>query len=306
MTRRRKHSNLHYAQRILTLVWRHPNNRRRRVRSMLRAVGWQVQRRAGRHRDVTVYGGYTLRCYPDSGSASNVIYFGDLYDVVEMGFLRRYLRRGDAVIDGGANIGTYSLLAAALVGPDGRVDAFEPVPNACRRLRENVSRNRLDGVVHVHEAAIGADNATVAMQSEWDVSNRTATPDEVGAAGLIEVSTVRLDDALPDGVQYSVAKLDVEGAERAAIRGAARHLAEGNPPVLLLEATNSQLRRFGSSQAEVAEELQRLGYERWEYDETTSGLAPVEREAWRGNALFVATRARSTVLARLAEELALS
>jgi FkbM family methyltransferase len=273
---------------------------------VVRAVGWQVQRRAGRPRDVTVYGGYTLRCYPGSGSASNVIYFGDLYDVAEMGFLRRYLRRGDAFIDGGANIGTYSLLAAALVGPDGRVDAFEPVPSACRRLRENVARNGLDDVVHVHEAAIGDDNATVAMQTEWDVSNRTATPDEAGTPGLIQVNTVRLDDALTDGVQYSVAKLDLEGAERAAIVGAAAHLAAGNPPVLLLEATNSQLRRFGSTQAEVAEELRRLGYDRWDYDETTSGLVPAEREAWRGNAFFVATRARSMVLARLAEERALS
>jgi FkbM family methyltransferase len=306
MARRRKHSNLHYARRVLTKVWHHPNNRRRRVRSVVRAVVWQVQRRAGRPRDVTVYGGYTLRCYPDSGSAANVIYFGELYDVAEMGFLRRFLRRGDAFIDGGANIGTYSLLAAAVVGPEGRVDAFEPVPSACRRLRENVARNALDAVVHVHEAAVGDDNGTVAMQSFADVSNRMATADEVDEKGIIDVRTVRLDDALPDGVQYSVAKLDLEGAERAAIRGAARHLAECNPPVLLLEATNSQLRRFGSTQAEVAEELGRLGYERCEYDEATSGLGPVQREAWRGNALFVATRARSMVMARLAEELALS
>jgi predicted methyltransferase len=92
--------------------------------------------------EVSAYGDTSLLCYPRSNSASNVIYFTPYYDYDEMHFLQRYLRPGDVVIDAGANIGTYTLLAATCVGPTGQVIAFEPAPVAFARLRENVARKR--------------------------------------------------------------------------------------------------------------------------------------------------------------------
>ena len=77
----------------------------------------------------------TLRCYPDSPSASAMIYCHDSPDFHEMNFIRRYLRAGDTFLDIGANIGVYSLLAASRVGPSGRVVAFEPAKQASKKNR---------------------------------------------------------------------------------------------------------------------------------------------------------------------------
>ena len=69
-----------------------------------------------------------IRCYPNSSSASKIIYFSAFPDFYEMGFMKDYLRPGDNFIDGGANIGLYTILAASLVGNNGKVVAFEPSP----------------------------------------------------------------------------------------------------------------------------------------------------------------------------------
>jgi FkbM family methyltransferase len=65
------------------------------------------------------------------------------------------LREGDHVIDIGANIGAFTVLAASRVGPSGRVYAFEPDPQVCERLRQNLRINGLKNVT-VHAAAVGA------------------------------------------------------------------------------------------------------------------------------------------------------
>ena len=68
-------------------------------------------------------------------------------------FLRRYLRSGDAVVDVGANVGTLTLTAAALVGASGTVWAIEAHPQTFRFLRENVALNGFTNVIAVQAAA---------------------------------------------------------------------------------------------------------------------------------------------------------
>jgi hypothetical protein len=60
--------------------------------------------------------------------------------------LRRLLRSGDVFIDGGANIGIYTLLASQLVGPAGRVLAIEMMPDTAAILRRHVRENRCANV----------------------------------------------------------------------------------------------------------------------------------------------------------------
>ncbi|HUF79655.1 MAG TPA: hypothetical protein VMN03_00855, partial [Burkholderiales bacterium] len=69
-----------------------------------------------------------LGAYPDCCMALG------LYELDTARVLRRLLRPGDHFIDGGANIGYFSLMAARLVGSIGRVDAFEPQPENRARL----------------------------------------------------------------------------------------------------------------------------------------------------------------------------
>lgn len=244
----RTHSNLYYVRSILTQTWRHPSNRHRRGRAVAAALGWQIHKRLGRGpRDVAFFG-WTLRCHPDSNSASNVIYFTPRYDPDEMGFMQRYLRPGDGFLDVGANIGTYALLARRLVGGQGLVVALEPHPVAAARCRENLQLNHLDDV-ELHEAAVADVAGTAEFLDDFDVSNRIRS-DSDGVVATRTVAMVTLDEVLGDR-PMALGKLDVEGHETAALRGAVQRLRRADPPVWQIEIFDHQLARAGSTREEL-------------------------------------------------------
>jgi FkbM family methyltransferase len=255
---------------LLRLIWQHPANRNSRIGAVAKAALWQAYKRTiKRPFDLPVYDGLRLRAYPDSHEPGRFIYYGGLPDFDEMTFIRRYLRPGDRFIDGGANVGAYTLLAASLVGPTGHVDAFEPAPLEISRLRENVSRNGFDQV-RVHEAGL----ADVPGWADFTVDRKSGnrlrrTDDDQANVTLVAVTTI--DTALP-ATNHAMAKLDLEGAEPLALRGAERHLAAGDPPVLVLELVDRFVRRFGSSAVEVADWLYHRGYELATYDAAVNRL----------------------------------
>jgi FkbM family methyltransferase len=284
---------------ITRAVVSHPANRHRKVRALVRAYGWQIYKRATHLPVVVAFHGLRLRCYPDSNSASNVIYFGERFDVDELTFLERYLRPGDRFIDVGANIGTYTLAAASLVGPTGHVDAFEPFPRAAARLHENLRLNRL-GNVAVHELAIAGYDGTAEFLADFDVSNAIKS-DSDRAGGVVHVETKTLDDALTSG--YAMAKLDVEGIECEALRGARRLLRRADPPVWQIEVLDHQLRKFGCSTRELLDLFATYGFTFATYDSSAAELvmdsAYVERQQ---NRLAIFEPQLPEVLARVRAE----
>lgn len=283
-------------------VWAHPNNRSHRGRAVARALGWQLRKRALRRPVERSYlGTLRLRIHPDSGSGSNLVYFGDRYDRDEMAFVERYLRPGDGFIDAGANIGTYSLLASTRVGAKGCVDAFEPVPRLAAMLRENVALNGLGDVVHVHEVALSDRNGTAEF-IDLDVSSSFAVAGKDWSARSFTVDVRRLDDAVPAGRRYALGKLDVEGAEHAAFVGMADHLAERNPPVWLVELLSNQLDRLGASSEALRALLDEAGYELWAYDADAGRLDRIGAAAdVVGNVLAITRDALPEVRERLAD-----
>nr|WP_200422224.1 FkbM family methyltransferase [Streptomyces sp. Y2F8-2] len=177
------------------LVWKHPANRGRRAQAFASMAGWQAWKRlVGRPRELSVYGGMSFRAYPDSTQPGRFVYFGGLPDYAEMTFMKRYLRPGDGFIDGGANEGMFTLLAAKLVGPSGAVHAFEAVPAFVKRLRGNVDANSLRCVT-VHEMAIGAEPGTVSFVVRGSGS---CIWTEADTGSAVQVQLGRLDDALPE------------------------------------------------------------------------------------------------------------
>jgi FkbM family methyltransferase len=254
-------------------IWRHKANRGRRIRALARAVAWQGYKRLGGTVDLDIGRGIRLRCHRDSRAAGQMLYFRNRSDYDEMIFMERYLRLGDGFIDVGANVGVYTLLAAGSVGPDGRVDAFEPFPAPLARLRENVARNGLRQV-HVHDAAAGREAGRVRFApGHDDTVGRLAS----GAAQAITVDCVRLDDVITS--PCTMGKMDIEGAEPLAFAGAERLLAQRNPPVWQIELAGAVL-EFGYTQAQFRDWLGARGYRLALYDADARRLT-VTDEPWR-------------------------
>lgn len=262
----RNRSRRYHFSSILRRVLTHPNNKGRRARAVARAAGWQIRKRlTDSPADFDLFG-FRIRCYPGSSEASKLFYFGPWFDWNEMGFISKYLREGDGFIDGGANIGIYSLLAASLVGKTGRIDAFEPAPSARERLRENIARNNLSELVTIHDVALGHTKGTALFSLDWDVSNRILTnPTEVRGR-TTTVRMIDLDSELSG--RYALGKLDLEGAEMAALKGAKMHLREANPPVWMVEALTSLVRKSGhGTRSDLLAFLREFGFRLAVYDD---------------------------------------
>jgi FkbM family methyltransferase len=252
---------------IIAAIWAHPANQGQRLRSVARFFKWQFVKRALKQPLVIDFHGKKLKCYPDSTSTSSVIYFNGLPDYWEMKFIQAYLKPGDHFLDIGANVGVYTVLAASCMGEDGSVDAFEPVEETASRVEEQIALNKLKNV-EVYRLAVGDENRTVNFGYADDSSMmHMQRGGETAAASATHVQSVRLDDFKP-GKQYAMGKMDIEGAEPLALKGALHKLHQANPPVWLLElAGYSQY--YGMRSDEVIHLLKANGFDCGVYNPET-------------------------------------
>lgn len=282
----RKHGPVHRGRRILGAIRRHPANAGTTWAALRRAGRWQAHKRVVRTPvDHRTSRGYVIRCYPDSQSASNIFYFTEWFDFHEMAFLVRYLRPGDSVLDVGANIGTYALLAASMVRRRGRVDAFEPHPVSFARLVENVRLNAWQETVVCHRAAAGAHNGDVDLLSDMDVSSRVVRSRDLAGRHYERVSCRPLDQVLLER-DYAFAKIDVEGSEHEVLRGATAGLSRGNPPVMQLEILPGALHMAGTAPEQLIDQLAAHGYSLYAFEGQHRGLEPLAGVP-RGNVLAI-------------------
>jgi FkbM family methyltransferase len=181
--------------------------------------------------------GLKLRVLPETPAA----YWLGTHEPVTQDLLRRRIRPGMVVYDCGANIGYFSLILARLVGPSGRVFAFEPSPGSLECLRATPGLNGLSHLAVIPQAVWERVETLHFAQTQ---PGRSLVSDHVegasafgksGAQRIIEVPAVALDDFVygqgnppPDFV-----KVDVEGAEGKALAGARRLLSERRPELLL-------------------------------------------------------------------------
>jgi FkbM family methyltransferase len=169
--------------------------------------------------------------------------------------LKQHLRPGMIFYDVGANIGFFSLLAASLVGKEGRVVAFEADPDNAQRLREHVARNAFERIV-VEEKAVWSKSDPVFFAR----TDPATSPDRgLGrvvsseAGDTIQVSGVSLDEYARTQAGPDFLKCDVEGAEVDVFRGAERLLKEKRPGIIC-EMHSDENHRI------LLEEFSRLGY----------------------------------------------
>jgi len=135
------------------------------------------------------------------------------------------------VYDVGAHAGFFTLLASRLAGDRGRVYALEACPDNVERLRRNVEANRALNVEVVALAASDRDGEAAFVMHESTLQGRLAGEMEHSA---VTVRTTTIDTLVREGMTPpDVIKIDVEGAEGAVVRGAARTIAVHRPALLL-------------------------------------------------------------------------
>ncbi|WP_256638205.1 FkbM family methyltransferase [Streptomyces murinus] len=178
-------------------------------------------------------------------------------------FLRDRLRPGDTFIDVGAHRGAFSLLASHVVGPHGHVVAIEPSPQFQDDLTTAATANHRTNIRAVRCAASDTHGTlTLYLEDPANLGHTTAVqPRHVHTA--FDVPAAPLAD-LVSGAELTTAriiKIDVEGAEAAAIRGLLPALADlRDDAELVMEITPRLLAKQGESAADIIDTLRGHGF----------------------------------------------
>jgi FkbM family methyltransferase len=155
-----------------------------------------------------------------------------IYELHIQRLLAQHVKESDVFYDVGANRGFISLLASRLVGSEGRVYSFEPLPDNIVQFRDLMARNQVNNVSLI-QAAVSARRGKAHLFSSGDSSTASLVSGKRKVSR--EVQVVTLDGFCLEHPAPTFIKIDVEGAESEVVAGTANLLASSQPLKILVE-----------------------------------------------------------------------
>lgn len=189
------------------------------------------------------------------------------------------IKKGDIVLDIGAHIGYYTLLAARLVGNKGKVYAFEPDPKNFKLLKKNVKENSYENVVLVNKAVSDRDGITKLF-----INNENTGDHRIynlgGQRNSIQIQTLSLDSFFENKPKkVDVIKIDIQGSEVYAFKGARNLIRQNKNIKIMTEFWPNGLESGGSSAQEYASLLDKARFQIYEIDEVKKTIKIVNMKS---------------------------
>lgn len=170
---------------------------------------------------------------PKNGFVDEVIYTNGVYEPDILQVIKNNLKSGDIFIDIGANIGQHSLFSASIVGNNGRVILFEPIPKLVTQIKESLSENSEINNITIHN---------VAASNTKDKAKIKLRPNNIGGSSLhhhdkdfetVTIKTIPADDLLLDLPKVNLIKIDTEGHEIEVLHGLQKTLKKYTPKIII-------------------------------------------------------------------------
>jgi FkbM family methyltransferase len=198
-----------------------------------------------------------------------MIYYFGTFEPHCLSYLKRCVRKGGTIVDVGANIGLFTLESSFVVGKAGRVVSIEAAPSHVEALKHNIELNFIKNV-SVIETAVGDKTGHATLTRPRGGNLGTFTVGAVDGNETYVVPVRPMDQLLGemDVSSLDLIKIDIEGSEFCALRGAKQILRE-HRPTLLIELNEAALRRCNSSTQDVKELLGEHGYRGWRIGQKT-------------------------------------
>lgn len=170
---------------------------------------------------------------------------GKYYETHVQSTFQRYVQPGMTVLDIGANIGFFSMLSASLVGPQGHVISIEPNGRNVRLLEASRRANGFSQV-EIHNVAAHTEAATLVLNTAHSNGTVGALSDDLHALMLSEIVPAQAVDTIVNGRKVDFIKIDVEGAELKALKGAEKTIV-AHRPVIVSEFSHTGIHEGGDA-----------------------------------------------------------
>lgn len=189
--------------------------------------------------------------------------FLGMYEPIQTAWFKQCLCPGDVVIDVGASFGWYTTLAASLVGPTGKVFAFEPSPISSHVVEEMIQDSILQNVI-LTKAAVGRENGNVSLflPTTRYLHSPSILQSDPGFVP-IQVPVIALDHFAPlvNVPKVKLVKIDVEGYEPDVLAGMERLIKEKRIENIICEFNSGWLRRNSMTPNQLHVRFLDLGYQ---------------------------------------------
>lgn len=249
---------------ILRFILSHPLNQGRKWDALKTFVSWQIGQMINPYPALIPFGSKSkLLIKKGMTGATGNLYTG-LHEFEEMSFILHFLRRSDLFIDIGANIGSYSILAA--VEKESRTIAFEPIPNTYEILKQNISINHVEEKVQTHCLGLGAKSQMISFTSTQDTMNHV--DDHLGN---LQCRIEPLDAIVEAITTTTLVKIDVEGYEMPVLQGMEKALQNSELKVVIIELNGSGM-KYGYSDNEIDALLKSKKFQAFSYQPLTRTL----------------------------------
>ncbi|HKT29571.1 FkbM family methyltransferase [Dyella sp.] len=223
------------------------------------------------------------------------------YELREELFLKKVLCGGDYFVDVGANVGAFSLLAACMVGPFGRVYAYEPNPLAADMLKHSATMNWMHERLIVSNVAVGerpghamlhfnpSRLGDASIADDTHVEARTRTIEYLGNDEAVNTSIVTLDDEFPYDLPITCLRIDAEGHEAYVLRGAQRLLSRQCVDYVIVKAVEEIAGKAWSDLLDALQQVCGYGYSLYTLGINARPI-PIELDAVRVGSRVIRTR----------------
>lgn len=175
---------------------------------------------------------FTIALDPSNGFIDAHIYATGTYEPDILQVMKDYLRPGDTFVDIGGNIGWHSLFATSLVGEQGKVHTFEPLPKLNEQFKRSIKLNNFSKQVTLHSYGCSDVSGKAYLHiNEKNIGGSSILDERYSET--VEISTLPADEILRDLSEISLIKIDTEGFEIEVLRGLKTTLSQLKPKLII-------------------------------------------------------------------------
>jgi FkbM family methyltransferase len=199
---------------------------------------------------------------PDDSFISSAIINVGTWEAQETALFYSLIKPGMTVLDIGANMGYYSLLAAKLVGDKGHVYAFEPDPFNYQLILKSVAVNNYRNVTAFNQAVADKPGHVKLYLESSNWGHSLSAQNINNPSGAVDVEMITLDSLYADGKlgsKIDFIKIDIQGAEEMAMNGA-RKLLQDTQPTIAMELEPARLVNMGADSLRLLRLFEHMGY----------------------------------------------